>query len=75
MHQIYSCSDENLEVFTTVISSKCEYIGTIMLGAVLSLDGRRVLSLTKPLKGAAHLSVLLAPRCAASSVLAASFWS
>ncbi|XP_010186015.1 PREDICTED: uncharacterized protein C8orf46 homolog, partial [Mesitornis unicolor] len=22
MHQIYSCSDENLEVFTTVISSK-----------------------------------------------------
>ncbi|XP_041329575.1 vexin [Pyrgilauda ruficollis] len=25
MHQIYSCSDENLEVFT-VISSKCEYI-------------------------------------------------
>uniref|UniRef100_A0A8C0B0U6 Vexin n=1 Tax=Buteo japonicus TaxID=224669 RepID=A0A8C0B0U6_9AVES len=28
MHQIYSCSDENLEVFTTVISSKCEYIKT-----------------------------------------------
>uniref|UniRef100_A0A803XTP1 Vexin n=1 Tax=Meleagris gallopavo TaxID=9103 RepID=A0A803XTP1_MELGA len=28
MHQIYSCSDENLEVFTTVISSKCEYIRT-----------------------------------------------
>uniref|UniRef100_A0A8C4VG62 Vexin n=1 Tax=Gopherus evgoodei TaxID=1825980 RepID=A0A8C4VG62_9SAUR len=26
MHQIYSCSDENLEVFTTVISSKCEYM-------------------------------------------------
>lgn len=24
MHQIYSCNDENLEVFT-VISSKCEY--------------------------------------------------
>uniref|UniRef100_A0A670IHH1 Uncharacterized protein n=1 Tax=Podarcis muralis TaxID=64176 RepID=A0A670IHH1_PODMU len=27
MHQIYSCSDENLEVFT-VISSKCEYHAT-----------------------------------------------
>lgn len=36
MHQIYSCSDENLEVFTTVISSKCEYIKTVTTAAVLS---------------------------------------
>uniref|UniRef100_A0A8D0L0R0 Vexin n=1 Tax=Sphenodon punctatus TaxID=8508 RepID=A0A8D0L0R0_SPHPU len=29
MHQIYSCSDENLEVFT-VISSKCEYMQRVL---------------------------------------------
>lgn len=33
MHQIYSCSDENIEVFTTVIPSKGELIiVTIVLG-------------------------------------------
>lgn len=35
MHQIYSCSDENLEVFTTVISSKCEYVGRVAAAAEL----------------------------------------
>lgn len=35
MHQIYSCSDENLEVFTTVISSKCESVEGVAAAAAL----------------------------------------
>uniref|UniRef100_A0A8C0G6E3 Uncharacterized protein n=1 Tax=Chelonoidis abingdonii TaxID=106734 RepID=A0A8C0G6E3_CHEAB len=37
MHQIYSCSDENLEVFTTVISSKWVSLG---------MDGKNTRALT-----------------------------
>lgn len=55
MHQIYSCSDENLEVFTTVISSKCEYIKTVTTATVLSFRWMGCLASGKSLKQAAHL--------------------
>lgn len=65
MHQIYSCSDENLEVFTTVISSKCEYIGTIMLGAVLSFGWKEgfILSETFERSSSSVCSACAALRC------------
>lgn len=63
MHQIYSCSDENLEVFTTVISSKCEYTGTVITGTVLSFGWMERVILSETFKGAAHPSALRAALC------------
>lgn len=76
MHQIYSCSDENLEVFTTVISSKCEYSKTVnnRYGVCCVLDGRGVSASGKSLKWAAPLlcrarCCLLEPICAGALIL------